>query len=96
VDNFEEADLMAYEPAQLAAMIESRIGNDDPTLAAVEAVLLRSAFERLDDWLVWLDAHTALEHPHDAAAVGRTLGAVRHKIGVALRVVDYALVRIEE
>jgi hypothetical protein len=87
---------MAYEPAQLAAMIEQRQANDDPTLAVVEAVLLRAALERLDDFLLWLDEHTAREHPDDAPATGRTLGAVHLRLAREIRVVDAALVRIEE
>ena len=87
---------MAYEPAQLAHMIASRAAADDPTLAAVEAVLLRSALERLDDFLLWLDEHTTREHPDDAAATGRTLGAVHARLAREIATVDAALERIEQ
>lgn len=69
----------------------------DATLVAVEAVLLRAAFERLDDWLCWLDQHTATTHTADpsSTAVLQMLGGVRHKIGRELNIVDEALARVE-
>jgi hypothetical protein len=87
---------MAYEPAELAAMITQRAEHTDPSIAAVEAVLLRSALERLDDFLLWLDEHTAREHPTDAAVTGRTLGAVHQRLAREIGFVDAALIRIEE
>ena len=85
-----------YTPDELAAMITDRAQHDDPTLAAVEAVLLRSAFERLDDFLMWLDQHTHATHPSDAPSVGRTLGAVHSRLARELTWVDQALTRIED
>lgn len=80
----------------LLTMLLQRQDADD-TLVAVEAVLLRSAFERLDDWLAWLDQHTASTHAGDpsSTAVLQMLDAVRLKIGRELRVVDEALALVE-
>lgn len=71
---------------------------DDPATSVVEAVLLRSAFERLDDWLLWLDGHVATDHGQDgsATAVLQILGGIRHKITRELKLVDDCLSRIEE
>jgi len=71
---------------------------DDPAATVVEAVLLRAAFERLDDWLLWLDGHVATDHADDgsATAVLQMLGGVRHKVARELKLVDEALARIEE
>ena len=87
---------MAYTPEQLAAMIAERARADDPTLAAVEAVLLRSALERLDDFLLWLDEHTAREHPQDAGPTSATISTARRRIAAEVLHVDSALTQIEE
>jgi hypothetical protein len=87
---------MAYTPDQLARMIADRAAADDPSLAAVEAVLLRSAFERLDDFLLWLDEHTAREHPDAAASTSAVVSTARHRIAAEVLQVDTALTRIEE
>jgi len=66
-------------------------------LVAFEAVLLRSAFERLDDWLAWLDQHTTTTHAGDpsSTAVLQMLDGIRSKITRELRTVDEALARVE-
>lgn len=71
---------------------------DDPATAVVEAVMLRTAFERIDDWLIWLDSHVVADHAGDGSttAVLQMLGGVRHKIARELRLVDESLARIEE
>jgi len=86
------------QPDVLAAMISRRMAADDPSLVIVEAVLLRSAFERVDDFLAWLDQHTATTHGTDpsATAVCQMIGGIRHKIARELTHVDLALDRIEE
>lgn len=82
------------------AMMLERLARaqDDPAATVVEAVLLRTAFERLDDWLLWLDAHVVADHNGDASttAVLQMLGGVRHKLARELRLVDACLERIAE
>jgi len=86
-----------HTPDERLAMLAERLAEPDPTRAAVEAVLLRSAFERLDDFLVWLDGHVATDHGDDgsATAVLQMLGGVRHRMTRELRLVDTALDRVE-
>lgn len=69
----------------------------EPGLVAAEAVLLRSAFERLDDWLAWLDQHTATTHGTDpsSTAVLQMIDGIRLKIRRELHTVDEALARVE-
>jgi hypothetical protein len=85
---------------QRVAMMLDRLARaaDDPAATVVEAVLLRTAFERIDDWLLWLDGHVAAEHTNDdaSAAVLQMLGGVRHKLARELRLVDHVLDRISE
>jgi len=85
-------------PATLAEMIAARADAEDPSVVVVEAVLLRAAFERLDDFLTWLDEHTASTHGGDPSclAVLQMIGGVRHKLAREVRYVDAALERIEE
>jgi hypothetical protein len=79
-------------------MLLNRLTIDDPVLNALEAVMLRSAFERLDDWLIWLDDHVATDHGHDDAAdaVLQMLSGVRHRLAREIRLVDYVLTHIDE
>lgn len=81
---------------ELLTMILQR-HDAEPGLVAAEAVLLRSAFERLDDWLAWLDQHTATTHAGDASATAvlQMLDGVRLKIRRELTTVDEALARVE-
>lgn len=76
------------------AMLNTRLDADDPALLACEVVLLRDAFERLDDWLLWLDKHSATTHGGDpsTAVVLQTIGGMRHAIKRHLLAVDLALV----
>jgi hypothetical protein len=82
--------------AERVQMLLDRLQLDDPTMSAVEVVLLRSAFERLDDFLIWLDSHVATDHGDDAStsAVLQMIGGVRNKLARELRVVDEALSKI--
>ena len=86
------------QPAQMIDMLTERLGREDQSLSVVEAVLLRSAFERLDDFLTWLDQHVATDHTVDpaATAVLQMIGGVQNKLHRELRLVDEALSRIEE
>lgn len=86
-----------HTPEERVQMVLDRLANPDQTLAAVEAVLLRNAIERVDDFLVWLDGHVVADHQGDASttAVLQMIGGVRHKIARELRTVDTALERIE-
>jgi len=84
-------------PDQRQAMLFDRLSSDNWTTPAVEVVLLRSAFERVDDFLVWLDGHIATDHGDDASTtvVLQMLGGVRNKLARELRNVDVALRLIE-
>jgi hypothetical protein len=86
---------MLNDDARLT-MLQHRL-DAEPNLVAVEAVLLRSAFERLDDWLQWLDQHTATTHTGDpsSTAVLQMLDGIRLKIRRELTTVDEALARVE-
>jgi hypothetical protein len=79
---------MAYTPAELGQMIEARATHPDPSMAAVEAVLLRSAFERLDDFLHHIELHAA--HA-GARAVVRLTDDIRHQARIQVSAVDMAL-----
>lgn len=81
---------------ELLAMLSQR-RDADPQLVAIEAVLLRSALDRLDDWLLWLDQHTASTHTADASATAvlQMIGGIRHKVRREVHTVDEAIARIE-
>jgi hypothetical protein len=87
---------MAIPNDELADMLLQR-ADADPGLVAVEAVLLRSALDRIDDWLCWLDEHTATTHTGDpsSTAVLQIIGAIRLKLRREIGTVDEALGRLE-
>jgi hypothetical protein len=87
-----------HTASERVQMLIDRLNSDDPTLSIVEAVLLRSAFERLDDWLLWLDGHVATDHGADDSAVVvlQMLASVRLKIASELRLVDHVLENIND
>jgi hypothetical protein len=85
-----------HTPATTIEILTSRLERTDPSLNAVEIVLLRAAFERYDDFLAWLDQHVAESHGNDPAAltVVEMLGACRERVRRELRLVDAALAEL--
>lgn len=78
-------------------LVTMMLDRDDLPRTAAEAVLLRAAFDHLDDWLLWLEDHTATTHRDDPATtvVLTFLGGVRRRVAREVDNVDRALQQIE-
>lgn len=88
---------MRTKPEQLGMLLDRLTrAQDDPALCAVEAVMLRTAIERFDDWLLWLDGHVVSDHGADeaTAVVLGFLAATRARLAHELRLVDDILATV--
>jgi hypothetical protein len=83
-----------FKPTELTEMLTTRAA--DPHRAVIEATLLRTAFDRLDDHLLWLEEHTLEEHPGETGtAVAELCAQTRRMIADRLRYVDRALSNVD-
>jgi hypothetical protein len=83
-------------PDELVDMLTARAG--DPDRAVVEVLLLRTGLDRLDDHLIWLEAHCRAEHPGDAVgeAIAEVCDRAHRTIASILEHADYVLAGLDD
>ena len=79
-------------PAEIAAEMRELVAEADLSPAEIKLLLLMTAVERVDRFMVWLEHHVATAHDGDdcTSVVLETIGVIRSKLSRELHVADDA------